>query len=445
MDIEHIKTVLTKFIWGDQVESLPWWKRWLIIALRVSCAIVRDLLEGQLTLRATSLVYTTLLSLVPVLAISLAVLKGLGVHNQIEPLMLDFLKPLGERGMEIHSRIIGFVDNTKAGVLGSVGLVVLLLTVVTLMQQIEAAFNYIWNVKRSRTLGQSLSHFLSFILVSPIFVVTTLGIMASVMSTAVVQKLTAIGPVGALFALTSQFLPQLMLVVAFMFFYMFIPNTKVHFKSALIGAVVAGILWAAAGWAFAAFVVNSTKYMAIYSGLAILVIFMLWVYAIWVILLVGADIAFYQQHPEFLTPRQRRVRLSIRVREKLSLLVMVLIGQNFYRHLPAWTMEGLTQRLRVPRQALEPILEALVQQGLLSRACDQQPSYLPARPLDTTELAEVLAAVRTAPDDASYDAQSPLSELTVDQVLSHLEEAMRERLRGSTVKELALSESLDVS
>ena len=242
MGLEHLKSELAKFIWDDQVESMPWWKRPLITALRVFCAIARDLLDGQLTLRATSLVYTTLLSLVPVMAISLAVLKGLGVHNQIEPLLLDFLKPLGEQGMEIHARMLEFVNNTKAGVLGSVGLIVLLLTVITLMHKIEAAFNYIWNVKRSRPIGKNLGNFLSVVLVSPLFVVTTLGIMASVMSTTLVQKLAAIEPFGALLALTSRFLPQLILIVAFIFFYIFIPNTKVHFKPALIGAVVAGIL-----------------------------------------------------------------------------------------------------------------------------------------------------------------------------------------------------------
>ena len=99
--------------------------------------------EGQLTLRAMSLVYTTILSLVPLLAISFSILKGFGVHNQVEPMLLNLLAPLGNKGVEITERIVGFVDNVKVGVLGSLGFVLLFYTVVSLMQKIERTFNYV--------------------------------------------------------------------------------------------------------------------------------------------------------------------------------------------------------------------------------------------------------------------------------------------------------------
>ncbi len=440
MSAKQLKTAMIGFIWGADVASLPWCKAWLISALRVSYVVVYDLTKGQLTLQAMSLVYTTLLALVPLLAFSFSVLKGFGVHNQVEPLLLNFLEPLGEKGIEISGRIIGFVDNVKTGILGSVGLALLIYTVISLIRKIERAFNYMWHVKRSRPFAQCFSDYLSVILIGPVLVFSALGIMASVMSTAVVQKLVAMEPFGSLLKVASQLLPYLLIIVAFTFFYIFIPNTRVRLRSALTGAVIGGVLWGATGWAFASFVVTSSKYTAIYSGFAILIMFMLWLYLSWLILLVGASIAFYHQHPESLTTDRHELRLSNRLKEKLSLLVMFLIGQNYYHRRPAWTMEGLAQRLRVPMETLEPILEALEQYGLLTQTGDEPPSYLPARPLETTEIKDVLDAVRAAHEVSHLNVQRLPAELVVEQLVDHLDQALAEALQGRTLKELALSE-----
>jgi len=114
--------------------------------------------DGQLNFRAMSLVYTTLLSLVPLLAVSFSVLKGFGVHNQIEPALLNLLAPLGDKGLEITDKIIEFVDNIKVGVMGAVGLGLLFYTVVALMQKIESAFNYTWHVQKKPPLLATLQH-----------------------------------------------------------------------------------------------------------------------------------------------------------------------------------------------------------------------------------------------------------------------------------------------
>lgn len=141
------KYLLDGAIWDIETDK---WPRYAVVPFEVlrSCtATVRDLTtDGQLNLRAMSLVYTTLLSLVPLLAISFSVLKGFGVHNQVEPFLQNLLQPLGDKGMEISDRIIEFVENVKAGVLGSLGLALLIFTVISLMQKIERAFNFAWHV-----------------------------------------------------------------------------------------------------------------------------------------------------------------------------------------------------------------------------------------------------------------------------------------------------------
>lgn len=445
LDSTKINAVIKRVVWDVDLASQPRWKYWLIRALQVCYVVLQDLTDGQLTLRAMSLVYTSLLALVPLLAVSFSVLKGFGVHNEIEPILLNFLSPLGERGIEITSRIIGFVDNVKAGVLGSVGLALLLYTVISLIQKIESTFNYTWRVKQGRPLAQRFSDYLSVILIGPVLIFTALGITATLTSTAVVQKLAAIEVFGSLLNISSHLIPYLLIITAFAFFYIFVPNTKVRLSSALIGATTSGVLWEVTGWAFASFIATSTRYTAIYSGFAILIMFMLWVYLSWLILLVGASIAYYHQHPESLTAERRRLRLSSRLKEKLSLLVMFMVGQNHYQNRPAWTMDALAQRFKVPTDALEPIIEALEKSGLLASTAMEPPTYLPGRPLDSTEIKDVLDAVRTADevDDSNFN-ELP-SDLAVDQVINDLDQAMARQLHGRTLKELALSEPSSVT
>ena len=113
---------LKRLVWLTEFTTLSAWGVRTIRVIRILFAVVRDIAEGQLTLRAMSLVYTTLLSMVPLLAVSFSVLKGFGVHNQIEPMLLNLLAPLGEQRVEVANNIIGFVENMKVGILGAVGL-----------------------------------------------------------------------------------------------------------------------------------------------------------------------------------------------------------------------------------------------------------------------------------------------------------------------------------
>ncbi len=173
--------------------------------------------------------------------------------------------------------------------------------------------------------------------------------------------------------------------------------------------------------------------------------FMLWVYISWLILLVGASIAFYHQNPEYLIANKRELKLSNRMKEKLALLVMFLIGQNYYNQGPTWTMEGLAQRLRVPMEALEPLIEALDHCGLLASTGDEPPAYLPAQPLDLLEVKDVLDAVRTASEEYHPHLLEPLSEPAVDELINHIDQAISKELLGWTVKELALSDGSSVT
>ena len=231
MDLQPLKGFFLERLWKLDAEALPWWKALPLAALRILVVVARDIADGQLNLRAMSLVYTTLLSLVPLLAVSFSVLKAFGVHNQIEPFLEQFLEPLGPKGTEITTQVIQFVENIRVGVLGALGLALLFYTVVSLIQKIERAFNFTWRVKQERPVAQRVSGYLTVILVGPVLVFTALGVTGTVMSTAFIQQVAAIEPFGTVIELATRLVPYLLIIAAFLFIYIFIPNTRVSVGS----------------------------------------------------------------------------------------------------------------------------------------------------------------------------------------------------------------------
>ncbi|WP_231871929.1 YhjD/YihY/BrkB family envelope integrity protein, partial [Oleiphilus sp. HI0079] len=153
---------------------------------RISYAIVRDLTQGSLTLHAMSLVFTSILSIVPLLALSFSLLRYFNVQNRFLPMIEHFLLPMGEKGQEIHQAIMQFVDNVKVGVLGAVGLLLLLYTVLSLVQKIEFAFNRIWFVANTRSISRRLSNYLSMIFVGPILVVAAISLTSGLFESALI-------------------------------------------------------------------------------------------------------------------------------------------------------------------------------------------------------------------------------------------------------------------
>jgi len=422
-------------IWEVQFSELPSWKQWLIRVVRIAHLVIRDLMGEGLTLRSMSLVYTTLLSMVPLLAVSFSVLKGFGVHNQIEPILLNLLLPLGEKSSVITAQIITFVENTKVGALGTVGLALLIFTAVTLVQKIERAFNHTWRVTHHRSLGNRFSNYLSIILIGPVLIFTAIGITATITSHSLVQQLMAYPILGGLIHAGGRMIPYLLVIIAFTLVYAFVPNTKVKLKSAFIGALVAGLLWESVGWGFATFVASSGQYTAIYSALASLIVFMIWMQLSWLILLIGASISFYHQHPEHHT-LQSHDRLSSRLKEKLTLTIMALITKNYYEKQLPWTARALAQHLQMPLDAITPLLKSLVANELLVHTDEPIPGLLPAQAPENLKLKDIISVVRCIDENSHFNLDRLPENERVDNVFNNLEQSMQESLHEETIKQL---------
>lgn len=362
---------------------------------RYAWALTRDLAAGDIGLRAMSLVYTSLLSLVPFLALAFSLLKAFGVHNSLEPFLANFFAPLGDRAPELTSRVIGFVDNIKVGVLGSVGVGLLLYTAISLVHKVESSFNVLWEVPKTRGLPQRFSEYLSMLLIAPVLGFSALSLAAGVMNSRVVERLGAIAPIGFAVWLAAHLLPYAFMVAAFTFTYGFVPNARVRLRAALCGGLFAAVVWQGASAVFAAFVARAGNYNAIYSGFAIVIFVLIWLHVSWLILLLGCRLAFYVQSPHRLRmPLAAAVDAGSREHEALALALTLIVVQRFVAAAAALTPGELAAQLGVPLPRLRHALDTLMAAGTL--ALDASGAVLPARDPAGLPLAELWRQARGA-------------------------------------------------
>ena len=437
--MQKIDDFLMRKLWKEDAVTARKTPLFRIRALRLVYVIIKGLSEEQLILRAMSLVYTTLLSFVPVLAVSFSVLKAFGVQTRFLIALYYFLEPLGDGGIDISMKIIGFIENVNVSVLGSIGLSMLIYTVISTIQKIESALNYIWHIRGTRGFSQRFSNYMSVLLIGPVLFFSALGITASLMSSTVMKKLMAIQVFGVIIYIVTRIAPYALIAAAFTLIYIFLPNTRVRFRAALAGGIAAALLWQTIGWIFTSFIASSAQYSAIYSGFATLILFLIWLYWNYLTLLIGARVSFYVQHPQLLDAGDKTLTLNDRLRERLALSIMVLIGRSFHDGGQQWKFASLAERFGLPSEFVREVLAALEEVGLLVPTQGDPPAYLPAKDIGTITLNEIVSAVRIAGKDAPPAGKSGVWPPEIEDLMKHIEHAINTSLEGQTLKDLILS------
>jgi len=418
---------IDQFIWGDALDRRGLPGRAVATVLRYLYAMLRDVFQGQLTLRAMSLVYTTLLSIVPLLAFSFSVLKGFGVHEDLKEQMYLFLEPLGDGGLMITDWVMLRVENVNGGVLGGIGLAFFVYTAISMVQKVEESFNYVWSVSKPRSFARRFSEYTVVMLVGPLAIVIALGMIAPIE-----RELSEFETVRFALEETSKIMPYLIVAAVFSFLYVFMPNTRVRLRSAIVGGVTGGFLWATVGIFFTQFIVNSANQQAIYASFAVAVAALIWLYLNWIVLLIGAQVAYYHQNPAYLRIGRRDPRLSNSMRERLALNLMFLIGRAFRGDRKKETVRSLAASLRMPSITLAPILTGLEQAGLIS--VTDRDALIPARDINRIGLNDILAVVRREGETGSYD--EPHWEPDVAALGKSLDDAVSSAIHERTLADL---------
>jgi membrane protein len=399
--------------------------------LRYPVAVTRDWLIGEINVRAMSLAYTTLLSLVPLMVFSFSILKGLGARGDLRYILHEFFRPMGSAATQLTESVMQFVTNMRGDVLGSLGLGFLVYTVITTIQKVEASFNFVWRVQRPRSFARRFTEYLSVMIIGPILLAVTVGLFGSAEHSPFAQWLNDIPPLAWTMTLLGQFVPYVIVTIVFTFMYAFIPNTRVELRAALIGGVTAGIVWALVGKVFTTVILYSSQLMAVYTGFAIVLTTLIWVYLSWLILLIGAQLAFYVQYPQYLRHGQEPVELTGSAREQAGLSVMYLIGRDYGAGKNYWTSNGLAAELDLPSTALAPVLACLERGGLI--VATEKEQFLPGRDLEGIQLINVIDAVRTRQPGRLMVGMRSVPSATL--VMSEVETAIRKQLGEQSLKD----------
>jgi len=399
--------------------------------LRYPYAVIRDLTRGDINLRAMGLVYMSLLSIIPLVAFAFVILKIFGARHDLEPIVYEFFRPMGEPiADQLAKRVVEFAHRVSTSVVGFVGLALLAYTLFGTIKKVEDSFNFVWHVAHPRGLARRVAEYLILLIVGPLLVVGFIGLSHAALETTAVQEVAQSRMLRHVaFALS----PYLMVMVFFTGMYMLIPNTRVHWRPALIGAVVAGVLWAAVGKTFTAFVVYSTRMQLVYAGFAFVVAALLWTYFGWLILLAGAQLSFYIQNPTYLRLGLRELRLSSVETEQLALRLMYFVARAQIGAKSRWKVSQLADELGLPGIAMAHLVATFEDAGLLTVTNDDE--LLPARDIGQITVCEILDAARN--QRSGHLTPRDVAIPSVDHLIEAIEEARRERCGELTLQDLA--------
>ena len=401
--------------------------------LRYPYAVLRDLSRGEINLRAMGLVYTTLLSLIPLLAFSFAVLKAFGGHRDLEPILYEFFRPVGgDAAQELTARVMQFANRVSSGVVGSVGLALLAWTLIGTIKKVEDSFNFLWHVEQPRSFARRLAEYTALLISAPVILVGFVGLLHAAFVSAPVQEVVSLPLLQRLRGTAVLLAPYAMVTAFFTALYMMIPNTRVQWRAALTGAIVGGVLWAAIGKMFTALVVYSTRLTIVYAGFAFVVAALLWTYFGWLILLAGAQLSFYVQNPAYLRLGLQQLRLSCSELEQLSLKLMYLVGRSHVAGGRRWTVNRLANELGLPGIAVAEMGSALERAGLL--IITENDELVPARDIGRIGVYEILEIARRQGSGHGPPRQVPLP--PVDRLLNSIDEARRHRCGELTLRDL---------
>lgn len=380
-------------LWDADLAALPFFRRCGIWILRVATVVFRDFGKDNCMLRASALTYATMLAIVPLLAFAFAILKGLGVQNKLEPIIIENLAVGSEA---VVTQIFQYINNTNVARLGTAGLILLLMTVLALLSNIEKSFNHIWHVGETRSIMRRFSDYFSVIAFGPLLIVAAISMTATLETMTLVQELRGTQVVGDLITFSFKTLPYVAMWVAFTFLLLFMPNIRVRVPAAVVGGIFGGTLWQISQLLYVDFQVGVARYNAIYGTMAALPIFMVWMYISWLIVLLGVEVTYAVQNLDHIGREIRGKRAYLYQRDFGALAVLLASVRLFYRGETAINRHQIADRLELSESQVREFIDQLINRHLLVRVEIEEEvyGYQPARSPDQMKVSDVLKELR---------------------------------------------------
>lgn len=381
--IKKIIDFIKRDIWRIRLKDTPRKHSIFIRILRVVLVALRGFTEDKCSLRASALTFYSLLSIVPVFAMVFGIAKGFGMEKLLEKQLLERFPVQNEVATNIINFSRSMLENTKGGIIAGVGVALLFWAVIKVLGNIEHSFNDIWGIKKMRAIGRRFTDYLSVMLICPILLIvaSSATVFLSAQARLITQKVALLGVLSPVIYLFLGLLPYTVMWVVFIFIYMFIPNTKVNFKSALLAGVVAGSIYQIMQLVYVNFQVGVAKYNAIYGSFAALPLFLVWLQLSWRIVLLGAEISFAHQNVDTYEFEPDCLNASRSFKNLVALRIVNQLAKNFSKATQPMTAQEISHQLEVPVRLVRDIIYELTETKILAAVTDNEtrvPAYQPA-------------------------------------------------------------------
>lgn len=337
---------------------------------------IRNIDGGQLFTRASALTYSTLLSIVPGLAVLFAIARGFGFQNIVKSQLFSYFAGQEEMLNKATAFIDKSIEYAQGGIFLGVGIILLLYTVINLLSNIEDNFNKIWQIKTGRTYFRMFTDYLALIIIAPVFLICNAGVNILLSITAEQQYL-----LGLVLGPFMEVVPFLITILLFTIIYIYIPNTKVRFSSALLGGVFTGVCFQIFQMLYIGGQIWISKYNAIYGSFAALPLLLLWLQLTWFFVLFGVQLSFAFQNVNKFSFEQETSTISRRYKDFVTLMIMTLIVKRFEKGNKPYTADELSEHYKIPTKLTSDTLFFLEEVGLLVETPSENtlvPAYIPS-------------------------------------------------------------------
>jgi membrane protein len=428
---DRARTFVTTELWS--AEPTPGSERRLVWLLQFSIMVAEGFVRDRLMLRASALTYFTVLSVVPMLAVATAIVGAVGVES--EGFVDSVLSALAAASPEAQEKIRAQIESANFAGLGTLGAVVLFVTTVLAISNVERALNAIWGVRKARSWSRRFPDYLAVLIVGPLLGGIAISLSTTLKSEWLLQRMLEVPGFTVLYEFGLLQAPWIVLSLTFAFLYWFLPNTRVRPLSALLGALPAGLLTVAAQDLYLDFSVGVVKYNAIFGSFAALPLLFVWIYVFWAIVLFGAEIAFAHQNLDLYRREVRGVRPGAAARESIGMRIALEVGRRFRDAAPALDADALSEALDIPVRTVRDVADHLIAGGILSvrTGRGEEEGLQLGRPAERILVIDVLASLRGEREAARGE---PAMSAVVEAVQSELEEGVVTSAAGRTLADL---------
>jgi membrane protein len=383
---------LNDAIWHTSLSDISRSKSFIFRQLRIIVLAARGFMNDKVQLRASSLTFYSLLSIIPVVAIAFAIAKGFGLDQNLQQLVAKEFQTQPEVLDWLLSVATNALQKTRGGPIAGVGVIILFWSAMSLLDQIESSFNHIWQIGSSRPWYRKFTDYLTIMLIAPVFLILSSSITVLDLSD-FISRSSILDFLKPIFNFLVKFAPYLLTWFALTVLFIIIPNTKVKFVPALVSGIIAGTVLQVLQWLYIDLQFGISKLSSIYGSFAAIPLFILWLQASWIILLLGAELSFAYQNVSRYEYEYEALNVSQYQKKALVLMIMNMIIRNFTVGEKPINAEDISGKLKIPVRLVRDILQDLNNAGLVSVIHENEHEerlYQPAMDINKLSISYVL-------------------------------------------------------